>query len=184
MHNFLHIHRLIKRFPNYKHISRLPNSDTLPVSVSQWGKKLFSAETEKSCLRSIMLQVRLVDLSTCLLSEGHSQSVCLPGLFWQSWGLRWIFVYVNVPTDNGWKPACVNTWTPYQCFSFCNSLIYLMCNGKSHLRERVLECELTQLQYRRLYGLRTELHARNKCVGEQSDSCLTQLPKNKCHDSN
>jgi len=35
-----------------------------------------------------------------------------------------------------------------------------------------------------LNGLRTELHATNKYVGEQADSCLTQLPKNKCHDSN
>ena len=35
-----------------------------------------------------------------------------------------------------------------------------------------------------LNGLRTELHATNKYVHEQADSCLTQMPKNKCHDSN
>jgi len=32
-------------------------------------------------------------------------------------------------------------------------------------------------------GRRTELHATNKYVGGQADSCLTQLLKNKCHDS-
>jgi len=35
-----------------------------------------------------------------------------------------------------------------------------------------------------LNGLKTELHATNKSVGDRADSCLTQLPNNKRHASN